>query len=62
MATPLHMGVHKTPFQWTNPEQDAYDYLKKMLTKVPVVQPPDWQKPFQVFVDASDVAIGNSLM
>ena len=62
MATPLHTGVHKTPFQWTNAEQDAYDCLKKMLTKVPVVQPPNWQKPFHVFFDASDVAIGSSLM
>ena len=53
---------HRVPFQWTTVEQDAYDCLKKMLTKVPVVQPPDWEKPFHVFVDASDVAIGNALM
>ena len=33
-----------------------------MLTKVPVVQPPDWDKPFHVFVDALDVAIGRALM
>ena len=25
--------VHKTPFQWTNAEQDAYGCLQKMLTK-----------------------------
>ena len=42
--------------------QDAYDYFKKMLSKVPVVQPPDWEKPFHVFVDASDIAIGSALM
>ena len=62
VATPLHATVHKTPFQWTNVEQDAYDCLKKMLTKVLVVQPLDWENPFHVFVDASDVAIGSSLM
>ena len=39
--------------------QDAYDYFKKMLSKVPVVQPPDWEKAFHVFVDAS---IGSALM
>ena len=62
VAIPLHTALHKTPFQWMIVEQDAYDCLKKMLSKVPVVQPPDWNKPFHVFVDASDVAIGSALM
>ena len=62
VATPLRMTMHKAPFQWTNVEQDAYDCLKKMLTTVPIVQPPNWEKQFHVFVDASDVAIGSSLM
>mgnify|MGYP000509389692 FL=1 len=62
VAMPLHTTVHKVPFQWTAVEQDAYDYLKKMLSKVPVVQPLDWDKPFHVFVDALDIAIGSALM
>ena len=62
VAMPLHTIVHKVPFQWTTVEQDAYDYLKKMLSKVPVVQPLDWDKPFHVFVDALDIAIGSALM
>ena len=62
VATPLHAAVHRTPFQWTSVEQDAYDCLKKMLSRVPVVQPPDWEKAFHVFVDASDIAIGSALM
>ena len=62
ITIPLHTTVHKVPFQWTSVEQDAYDCLKKMLSKVPVVQPPDWNKPFHVFVDASDIAIGSALM
>ena len=62
VATPLHTAVHKTPFQWTVVEQDAYNCLKKILSKVPVVQPPDWEKAFHVFVDASDIAIGSALM
>ena len=62
IAIPLHTAVHKVPFIWTSIEQDAYECLKKMLTKVPVVQPPDWNKPFHVFVDASDIAIGSALM
>ena len=62
VAIPLHIAVRKTTFQWTIVEQDAYDCLKKMLTKVLVVQPPESKKPFHVFVDVSDVAIDNSLM
>ena len=33
-----------------------------MLSQAMVVQPPDWSKEFHVFVDASDIAIGNVLM
>ena len=33
-----------------------------MLTKVPIVQPPDWTRDFHVFVDASDIANGSALM
>ena len=33
-----------------------------MLTQAPIVQPLDWTRPFHVFVDASDIAIGSALM
>ena len=62
VVIPLHTAVHTVPFQWISVEQDAYECLKKMLTKVPVVQPADYNKPFHVFVNASDIAIGSALM
>ena len=46
----------------TTTEDKAYEALKIMLTQATVVQPPDWTKPFHVFVDASDIAIGSALM
>ena len=61
-ATPLHAVVHCTPFKWTTTEEKTYDVLKVILTQAPVVQPPDWGKPFHVFVDASEIAIGTVLM
>ena len=61
-ATPLHATIHRTPFQWTDTEEKAYGALKVMLSQAPVVQPPDWAQPFHVFVDASDIAIGSTLM
>ena len=33
-----------------------------MLIQALVAQPPDWTWPFHVFVDASDIAIGSTLM
>ena len=61
-VTPLHAAIHRTPFRWPPTEDKAYEALKVMLTQAPVVQPPDWAKPFHVFVDASDIAIGSALM
>ena len=62
LATPLHAAVHRTPFQWTDTEDKAYQALKVLLSQASVVQPPDWAKEFHVFVDVSDIAIGSALM
>ena len=61
-ATPLHAVVHYTLLRWTPTEDKAYEALKVMLTQALIVQPPDWAKPFDVFVDHSDIAIANALM
>ena len=59
---PLHIVVHRNPFKWMTMKYKAYLALKVMLTQAPVVQPPVWTKSFHVFVDASDIAIGSTLM
>ena len=51
-VTLLHTTIHTTPFQWSTAEQDVYDYLIKMLSRVLVIQPLDWSKDFRVFADA----------
>jgi hypothetical protein len=61
-ATPLHATVHREPFSWTEEEEKAFAALKLLLTHAPLVQPPDWNREFHVFVDASDIAIGSILM
>jgi hypothetical protein len=49
-ATPLHVAVHREPFSWTMEEEKAFAALKLFLTRAPVVQPPDWNREFHVFV------------
>jgi hypothetical protein len=61
-ATPLYAAVHWEPFSWTEEKEKAFAALKLLLTSALVVQPPDWNREFHVFVDALDIAIGNVLM
>ena len=37
---------------------EAFETLKKALIYAPIVQPPDWNLPFEIMCDASDYAIG----
>ncbi|CAM8876901.1 unnamed protein product [Rhodiola kirilowii] len=36
----------------------AFNNLKIALTSAPIVQPPDWELPFELMCDASDFAVG----
>ena len=36
----------------------AFETLKKELTKAPIMVAPDWNLPFELMCDASDMAIG----
>ncbi|XP_073259802.1 uncharacterized protein [Populus alba] len=38
--------------------KDAHDELKKRVTSAPIIQPPNWDEPFEIMCDASDYAIG----
>ena len=37
---------------------EAFEVLKKALTTAPIVQPPDWNLPFEIMCDASDYVVG----
>lgn len=37
---------------------DAFKTLKDKLILAPIITPPDWNLPFELMCDASDVAIG----
>jgi hypothetical protein len=46
------------PFVFDDDCKEAFKTLKKALTTTPIVQPPDWNLPFEIMCDASDFAIG----
>jgi hypothetical protein len=37
--------------------KDAHDELKRHVTSAPIIQPPNWDKPFEIMCDASDYAV-----
>jgi hypothetical protein len=49
------------PWRWTEQQQGAFEGLKTALTSGQVLVAPDFTKPFIVYTDASDFAIGASL-
>ncbi|CAG2246897.1 unnamed protein product [Mytilus edulis] len=59
IASPLNRLLTKdTPFKWTTDCQDAFKKLKEALTSTPVLNFPNFNKPFIVSCDASGSAIG----
>jgi hypothetical protein len=46
------------PFVFYDDFKEAFKILKKALTTAPIVQPPDWNLPFEIMCDASDFAVG----
>ena len=49
-------------FEWTPECQSAFERVKALLTSVPVLKMPDWDRRFEVVTDASDFALGAVLL
>lgn len=58
--TKLTSGTSK--FEWTPDCQRAFDQLKNLLAREPVLQAPDFSRPFSLQTDASDIASGAVLL
>jgi hypothetical protein len=46
------------PFVFDDDCVEAFETLKKALISTPIVQPPDWNLPFEIMCDASDHDVG----
>ncbi|WVZ76012.1 hypothetical protein U9M48_024017 [Paspalum notatum var. saurae] len=59
IARPLtNLLAKDTPFVFDDACLEAFHTLKKALVTAPIIQPPDWNAPFEIMCDASDYAIG----
>ena len=53
-----HLLKNNTPFIWNSDTDEAFNTLKRMLTSQPLLQYPDFSKPFILITDASNDALG----
>ncbi|CAG8829536.1 33015_t:CDS:2 [Gigaspora margarita] len=49
-------------FKWDEPQQKVFDWLKQCLTQSPILQYPDYFKPFILFTNASYQELGTVLL
>jgi hypothetical protein len=58
ISKPLTNLLQKdVPYVFDDDCKEAFETLKKALTTAPIVQPPDWNLPFEIMCDASDFAV-----
>ena len=58
IAAPLTRLLRRDAFVWDDDASGAFEALKRALTTGPVLQMPDFTKPFVVDCDASDAGFG----
>jgi len=49
-------------FARDQPWREAFEELRRRLTTSPIMQPPDWEPPFELMCDASNYALGAILL
>ncbi|XP_052180113.1 uncharacterized protein LOC127793306 [Diospyros lotus] len=59
IARPLSNLLQKdVDFQFDEHCKQAFEELKRRLTSPPIIQPPNWDFPFELMCDASNYAVG----
>ena len=62
LAKPLtNLLKNDTTFEWTFAQEESFETLKQRLCEEPVLQYPDFSKPFILTTDASGIAVGGIL-
>ncbi|CAN6560269.1 unnamed protein product [Malus baccata var. baccata] len=59
IAQPLCRLLQKeVAFEFTKECTESFKQLKELLTRAPIIVPPEWSLPFELMCDASDYALG----
>ena len=59
IAKPLYKLLEKdAKFEWDSKCQQRFEELKTHLITTPIVRAPNWQLPFEIMCDASDLTVG----
>ncbi|XP_058726201.1 uncharacterized protein LOC131597525 [Vicia villosa] len=59
ISKPLtNLLMRDVEFNFNNECLEAFEVLKTALISAPIMQPPDWNLPFEIICDASDYAVG----
>ncbi|KAK8573700.1 hypothetical protein V6N13_009788 [Hibiscus sabdariffa] len=59
IAQPLCTLLQKDQaFEFDERCRESFDILKEKLVSAPIVQPPNWDYPFELMCDASDTSVG----
>eukprot|EP00256_Glycine_max_P051109 XP_006606981.1 uncharacterized protein LOC102663453 [Glycine max] len=59
IALPLSKHLQKdVDFVLDQPCREAFEELRRRLTSSPIMQPPNWELPFELMCDASNYALG----
>ena len=62
VAVPLTELLKKdVQYEWTEERQSVFDQLKELLVHSPILASPNFDTPFKLYCDASDVGIGAML-
>jgi len=58
IARPLYDITGNTPWRWEEPQQKAFDELRRRITSTPILVLPTDDEPFRIEADSSDYATG----
>ena len=62
IAKPLTSMLGKDSFVWSDEAKNAFEDLKRAMTQTSVLALPNFEKPFEVYTDASGEGIGAVLV
>ena len=61
ILAPLTELTGNKPFIWKDEHQKAFDQMKALIAKDTLLRYPDHNKPFHIFLDASNYQLGATI-